>query len=186
MSLDRDYEGVIYVSIPMGTAFEILKYTVSDKKVKREFLTTYSELNNIRPYKIKEGPLVWMNGDYYYWIVNSRYPKGFPTQVVIDGEVGESTYEGGIEVRCTQDMNGVIYSDDEVELKVEDTMVSFCGKMSSNPLSTSDWNKEHNATTDGSAKLVRPDVTEFRIVKCEDKYVLLRWDKIDVVVKKNG
>ncbi len=184
MSLDRDYEGVVYVSIPMGTAFEVLKYTVKDKKVTREEITKNSELNNIRPYKIKEGPLVWMNGDYYYWIVNSSFPKGFPTQVVIDDYDFTNAFQGGVEITCTAEMNGVIYSDEDVELKIDDTTVIFNNNVSSNALSTSDWNKEHKATTDGSKKLVKPDVTKFRIVKCEDMFVLLRWDKVDVVVRR--
>lgn len=183
MCLDKDYEGVVYVSIPLGTAFEIVKYTIGENdEVSRKVMTKYSELNNIRPYKIKQGPLVWMSGDYYYWIVNSKYPQGFPTGVWIDGDAGERMFEGGIEISCTADMNGVIYKDDEVELVVDDTRVVFCGRESQNPLSTSDWNKAHNATTDGSKKLVRPEVTQFRIVKENERYILLRWDKIDVVV----
>ncbi len=185
MSLDRDYEGVCYVSIPMGTAFEIVKYTIDeDDHVSRKVMTKYSELNNIRPYKIKQGPLVWMSGDYYYWIVNSRYPQGFPTGIWIDGEVGTARFEDGIKVTCDDKQEGIIYSDDDVTLKVEGTTVTFCDKVSSNPLSTSDWNKEHNATTDGSTKLVRPYITEFSIVKEDDAFYLLRWDKVDVVVKR--
>lgn len=184
MSLDKDCEGVVYVSIPMGTAFEIVKYTVNEGKVSREFITTYSELNNIRPYKIKQGPLVWMNGDYYYWIVNASFPQGFPTQVVIDSDAGENRFQQGIKVTCDDKQEGVIYSDSDVELKVEGMTVTFCSKVSSNPLSTSDWNREHNATTDGSTKFVRPYITEFRIVKEDDAFYLLRWDKVDVVVKR--
>ncbi len=185
MSLDRDYEGVVYVSIPLGTAFEIVKYIIDEEDhVTRKVMTKYSELNNIRPYKIKQGPLVWMSGDYYYWIVNSSYPQGFPTGVYIDGEVGEERFAEGIKVTCDDKQEGVIYSDADVELKVEGTTVTFCGKVSSNPLSTSDWNREHNATTDGSTKLVRPYITEFRIIKEDDAYYLLRWDKVDVVIKR--
>ncbi len=185
MSLDRDYEGVCYVSIPMGTAFEIVKYTIGgDDSVTRQVMTKYSELNNIRPYKIKQGPLVWMSGDYYYWIVNSSYPKGFPTGVYIDGEVGDAMYTGGVKVVCTDDEEGVIYSDGEVELKVEGTAVTFCTRVSSNPLSTSDWNKEHHATTDGSAKLVRPARVTFEIVKTDKAFVLLREGIVDVYVPR--
>ena len=63
-------------------------------------------------------------------------------------------------------------------------MVSFNGRISSNPLSTSDWNKEHHATTDGSKKLVRPDEIEFEIVKTADAYVLLREGNVDVYVPR--
>lgn len=184
MSLDRDYEGVVYVSAPMGTAFEIIKYTISEEGVKRQFMTTYSELNNIRPYKIKQGPLVWMNGDYYYWIVNSKYPQGFPTQVVIDGDVGEDRFSEGIKVTCDDKQEGIIYSDGDVELKIEGTTVTFCGRVSSNPLSTSDWNREHNATTDGSKKLVRPDNVCFEIVKTDSAFVLLRGGNVDVYISR--
>ncbi|MGM9551665.1 MAG: BNR-4 repeat-containing protein [Clostridia bacterium] len=184
MSLDRDREGVVYVSMPMGTAFEIVKYTIDRKNVSREFVTKYSELNNIRPYKIANGPLVWMNGDYYYWIVNSTYPDGFPTRIVIEGDAGEDRFKDGIKVICKSEDEGVIYSDESVTLKVEGTLVTFCDAVSSNPLSTSDWNKEHNATTDGSTKLVRPYETEFTIVKEEDAFYLLRDGKVDVVVRR--
>ena len=102
----------------------------------------------------------------------------------IDGEVGEDMYTGGEKVVCTSDMEGVIYSDSEVTLSVDETTVTFAGRVSSNPLSTSDWNKQHNATTDGSKKLVRPDRVEFEIVKTDDAFVLLREGNVDVYVPR--
>jgi hypothetical protein len=51
--------------------------------------TSGSAKNNVRPYVIPNSNnsplrLIWMNGDYYYWIVNSSYPNGYPTSVRCD------------------------------------------------------------------------------------------------------
>ena len=52
-------------------------------------ITYNSVKNNIRPFVIpgsKNSPmrLGWMNGDYYYWMVNKNYPKGYPTDMRCD------------------------------------------------------------------------------------------------------
>ena len=54
-----------------------------------EQLTKDSPKNNARPFVIpgsKNSPLrlAWMQGDYYYWMVNKNYPKGYPTAIHCD------------------------------------------------------------------------------------------------------
>lgn len=92
MSLDPANPGDIYLSKPTqglhGNVFEIWKYSVDDngKVVSSEQLTKDSEKNNVRPFLLpgsENSPLrlAWMYGDYYYWMVNKNYPKGYPTSM---------------------------------------------------------------------------------------------------------
>ena len=95
MSLDSDNVGDLYLSIPTtggsynkNGVYEIWKYTINaDGEVMgSEQLTQNSTKNNVRPFVIpgsKNSPMrvAWMNGDYYYWMVNKNYPKGYPTEM---------------------------------------------------------------------------------------------------------
>ncbi len=124
-----------------------------------------------------------MKGDYYYWIVNSSFPQGFPTSVVYDGEALTDKYSG-TKVTCTDKSEGVIYEDDGSTLEINGFDVIFNGVKSTNLLSTSDWNSEHTATTDGSSRLVRPQSVEFEIVNTPEYKILLRGGMVDVCIKK--
>ncbi|MCD8048290.1 MAG: DNRLRE domain-containing protein [Clostridia bacterium] len=111
MSIDHDDPSIIYASYPVeglfGEVYEIVKITMSEdgsEVVSREYITQNSEKNNIRPYAISgasddEIKLVWLNGDYYYWIVNSSYKQGFPTSVRTNYELDDSgfAFEDGLE-----------------------------------------------------------------------------------------
>ena len=95
MSIDPDNIHDLYLSIPTSGGgydkngvYEIWKYTINDvgKVAGKEQITKHSTKNNARPYIIpgsKNSPmrLEWMNGDYYYWMVNKNYPNGFPTSI---------------------------------------------------------------------------------------------------------
>ncbi len=98
MSLDPDNINDLYLSIPTKDGqfnkdgvYEIWRYTIDDsgKVTSSEQLTKDSPKNNARPYVIpgsKNSPmrLAWINGDYYYWMVNKNYPKGYPTRMMCD------------------------------------------------------------------------------------------------------
>ena len=98
MSLDPDHINDMYVSIPTKDGqfnkdgvYEIWKYTIDDEgKVSgSEQITKDSPKNNARPYVIpgsKSSPMrvAWMQGDYYYWMVNKNYPLGYPTAIHSD------------------------------------------------------------------------------------------------------
>lgn len=90
MALDKQNPNQVYCSQPIaganGTVYEIVKYTVkTDGTVDRETVTHDSQKNNSRPYCISNSGnsplLVWMNGEYYDWIVSSSRPKGYPTGI---------------------------------------------------------------------------------------------------------
>ena len=95
MSIDPDNINDLYLSIPTKEGafnkdgvYEIWKYTIADDGTvgTGEQITKNSVKNNIRPFVIpgsKNSPmrLGWMNGDYYYWMVNKNYPKGYPTDM---------------------------------------------------------------------------------------------------------
>ena len=100
MSLDPDNINDMYLSIPTRDGqynkdgvYEIWKYTIDDEgKVSgKQQITMNSEKNNIRPFVLPGSKnaklrLGWMQGDYYYWIVNKNYPKGYPTRLLCDYE----------------------------------------------------------------------------------------------------
>ncbi len=184
MSLDREEKGVIYASAPSGASFEIQKYTVKDAGVVCEKVTENSPVNNVRPYKVEGGELFWMSGDYYYWIVNSRFPEGFPTKIVYGGEKLCDKYADGEIIICTAESDGVIYEDDDAVVEVYGFDVYLNSVKSQNALSTSDWNREHDNTTDGSVKYVRPERIELSVVSDGDKIILLREGMVDICVRK--
>ncbi len=98
MALDPDNINDLYLSIPTKNGqydkdgvYEIWRYTIDDdgKVATSEQLTKNSTKNNIRPYILpgsKNSPmrLVWMQGDYYYWMVQKNYPMGYPTGIRCD------------------------------------------------------------------------------------------------------
>ena len=71
--------------------YEIWHYTLADdgSVSNKEQVTRGSAKGNARPYVIPGSAnskmrLTWMQGDYYYWMVNKWYPKGYPTAIVCD------------------------------------------------------------------------------------------------------
>ncbi|UKK54242.1 BNR repeat-containing protein [Prevotella sp. E2-28] len=98
MTLDPDHINDMYLSIPTKNGqfnkdgiYEIWKYTIDDEGnvAGSEQMTKDSPKNNARPYVIpgsKNSPMRvgWMQGDYYYWMVNKNYPLGYPTQIMCD------------------------------------------------------------------------------------------------------
>lgn len=98
MSLDPDHINDMYLSIPTKDGqynkdgvYEIWKYTIDDagNVAGSEQITMDSPKNNARPFVIpgsKNSPLRvgWMQGDYYYWMVNKNYPMGYPTKLMCD------------------------------------------------------------------------------------------------------
>ncbi len=104
MSLDPDNINDLYLSIPTKNGeynkdgvYEIWKYTINDEGTVSgsEQITRNSEKNNSRPFILpgsKNSPLrlIWMNGDYYYWMVKQGYPQGYPTDTRMDYEWKEN------------------------------------------------------------------------------------------------
>ena len=95
----------LYLSIPTTNGqynrdgiYEIWKFVVDDdgKVASSEQLTKNSQKNNVRPYILPNSStsplrLAWMNGDYYYWMVNKNYPKGYPTSIMCDYNLPQAT-----------------------------------------------------------------------------------------------
>ena len=98
MAIDPDNVNDLYLSIPTQDGgynkdgvYEIWKYTIGEdgQVAGSEQVTKNSEKNNMRPFilpgsKNSKMRLVWMNGDYYYWMVKQGYPKGYPTSIRCD------------------------------------------------------------------------------------------------------
>ena len=116
MSLDPDNINDMYLSIPTKDGlfnkdgvYEIWRYTIDDdgQVASSEQITKNSPKNNARPFVIpgsKNSPMRvgWMQGDYYYWMVNKNYPKGYPTAIHCDYEWKEelTKYQGGVYPTC--------------------------------------------------------------------------------------
>ena len=103
MAIDPDNINDLYLSIPTSNGvynkdgvYEIWKYTIADDGTVGTpvQLTSGSTKNNIRPFilpgsKNSKLRLSWMNGDYYYWMVNKYNPKAYPTGIVCDYDLPE-------------------------------------------------------------------------------------------------
>lgn len=115
MALDPDSINNLYLSIPtkdgqynQDGVYEIWKYVINDNGTvaSSEQLTKNSEKNNVRPYILpgsSKSPLrlAWMNGDYYYWMVNRNYPKGYPTRMMCDYTLPRDNSTTFIDSMCT-------------------------------------------------------------------------------------
>jgi hypothetical protein len=100
LALDPEDTGVVYYSAPAdgrhGRVYEIWRAEVDAAGALQTTaqVTRHSEKNNVRPFVINRSPVgsqarvLWMNGDYYYWIVNRDNPLGFPTRIMT-GDAGE-------------------------------------------------------------------------------------------------
>ena len=100
MTLDPDNINDMYLSIPTKDGqynkdgvYEIWRYTIDDEGnvAGSEQITKDSPKNNVRPFilpgsKNSKLRLSWMQGDYYYWMVNKNYPQGYPTSVLCNYE----------------------------------------------------------------------------------------------------
>ena len=92
ISSDKNH---VYCSLPVegkqGKVYEIVKFILNEvgEVVSTEAVTQDSQQNNVRPYIVpnsKNTPLrlTWMYGNYYDWIVSSRYPQGYCTGIACD------------------------------------------------------------------------------------------------------
>lgn len=172
MAIDRDNPNIAYCGVPVdgtyGKKHEIWKYTLSDDGTvtSSEAITKNSRKANARPFVIEgtqNSPLrlTWMNGDYYYWIVSSRYKEGYPTSIMsdyalpvkttatkgfsasIDMTMNEASYGGKILT-----LNGVEYGVDASSKKPY-IIIDGTRHDSQNVLATADSWKYHQGTTDG-------------------------------------
>ena len=96
MALDPECPGTVYLSVPTKNAegesiYEIWRYLVASngQVVMKDQITRGSAKNNVRPFVLpssKDVPmrLMWMHGDYAYWIVKKGFPTGFPTAIHAD------------------------------------------------------------------------------------------------------
>lgn len=92
MTIDPENTNIVYCSVPIegenGKKYEIIKYTLNNEGniSTVDAITCNSHNNNVRPYIIPNSGntplrLAWLNGNYYYWAVNDKYPKGYCTAI---------------------------------------------------------------------------------------------------------
>ncbi len=188
MAIDRDEPNVVYCSVPMKGVYEIVKYTMTEQgdELFSMLPVTYgSKKNNVRPYVIegtlkskssymstessdkasKNGPLrlTWMNGDYYYWLVNTRYPEGYPTSIMSDVQLpkrkaqgkGTKVYETTLKMDA-DNYGGEVFTWGNVSYYINKEtyyptlLVNGKEYRSSNIFATADsWATDNRHTTDG-------------------------------------
>ena len=117
MAIDKHNPLIIYGSVPVtgkhGPVYELKRFTVASdgSSVAEKQITFNSAKNNIRPFVIAGGSdelsLLWMQGDYYDWIVSAARPQGFPTAIRTSISIPQSMVD--LET-------GLIYSHSDVKV----------------------------------------------------------------------
>ena len=170
MAIDRDHPNDVYCSVPVDGVYEIVKYTMSEdgqRVVASEPVTRGSALNNMRPFVMEDtnnSPLrlLWMNGNYYYWIVNTRYTEGYPTSIRADEELPRNmkarkgyTFSANVKIDQENYLGDLVMLGDDIVYGVNESQypyikvngVTYLGQ---NVLGTADsWRTENTATTGG-------------------------------------
>lgn len=193
MTFDGSDSQCIYGSVPVsgknGTVYEIVKFQVRrNGSVQKTQVTFNSEKNNSRPYYLP-GPsndlsLIWMNGDYYDWIVSEARPLGFSTSArsiipLPDGvdSSAQTLLEENVSLSDLADKSagkGLIWNLDGFSYGINRmTMKPFliigdkvCN--STNVIGTSDGWKHYRRATDGRwLSPVTPDSIQLRITCCD-------------------
>lgn len=189
MTIDRSDSQCIYGSVPVNGVYEIIKFQVrKNGSVSKTPVTFNSAKNNVRPYFLpgssKDLSLVWMNGDYYDWIVSNRNPEGYCTSprsivplpdnvnhsqnTLMDLSVSLSELKDKSSNRSLiWDFDGFSYGINRVTMKpyliINDRICH-----SQNVIGTSDVWKDYHRTTNGKwLDPMIPDEISLRIVCSE-------------------
>jgi rhamnogalacturonyl hydrolase YesR len=102
MAIDDASPAMVYCSVPVtgmsGKVYELVKYKLdASGNFTTDTITRNSPKNNVRPYMIsnaKDSPLrlLWMRGDYFFWLAGSKdYPGGYPTSIYSDYQIHEKS-----------------------------------------------------------------------------------------------
>lgn len=208
MAVDRNDPTVVYCSVPVNGVYEIVRYTMSEDGTRvlgSEAVTHDSKKNNARPYvtetagdiSCKRGMegLYWMHGDYYFWIVNTRYPLGYPTSIMsatplpkqkkapkglksftYDFTYNEESFGGSIFT-----WQGITVSVDKESMRLSLT-IDGNTYTSQNKFATADsWATDDRATTDGKwYRPVVPQSSKLTITRNGNIITLLRDGVIDI------
>ena len=162
MAINPEKSNVVYCSVPVDGRYEIVEYTIGMDKVKRSRAITKASLkNNARPYVIAGSPLqlVWMNGDYYDWIVSKERP-GYPTGIMakqpfkVKASKKQLLWRHEVELKPVDGVYPQVIFDAEgikvtVDAETLKPVVSIAGKnyVSTNRLATADsWLRQQRST----------------------------------------
>ena len=144
MSIDVDNPNVLYASKPVegifGKIWEIFKYTINDDgTVTEEQITENSQKNNVRPWAIpnsegKDLRIMWINGDYDFWMVNSVYPNGYPTRIMGEVELPKENVDLGdaVAIEDYENIGGAFVSTTETVNIVTDAQLDDSFTVSAN------------------------------------------------------
>lgn len=210
MAVDRNNPSVVYCSVPVNGVYEIVRYTMSEdgtKVIGSEAVTHDSKKNNARPYVTEsasllqgnglDGTLYWMHGDYYFWIVNTRYPLGYPTSIMSAAPLPKQkktpkgfksythdfTYDEAAFGGTLFTWQGITVGVDKESLRLSLT-VDGNTYASQNKFATADsWATDDRATTDGKwYRPVVPQNSKLTVTRNGNVITLLRDGVIDIRV----
>lgn len=212
-ALDQQNPNIMYVSKPTagahGNVFEIWKYTLSDNGTVKssEQITKDSKMNNVRPFVLPNSDgtklrLSWMNGEYFYWIVCGKYPKGYPTSIQCDYEWTPSdiknnaepaknafTYSTTLKMDASKYYGELLTLDNGIKYTLDATThrpyITIGGKRydSQNQLYTSDAWQTCPATTDGKSYYSILDTWNLSIAYNGSTLYIYRNGLIDQVIE---
>lgn len=196
MTIDRSDSRCIYGSVPVngknGSVYELVRFQIrKNGSVAKTQITFNSSRNNVRPYYLP-GPandlsLVWMNGDYYDWIVSARHPLGYCTSarsIIPLPDFADHSEDTLLdvtaslsEIKDTSSAKGALWNFKDFSYGINKvTMKPFLIigdslRCSSNVIGTSDgWKTNVRATNGKWLAPVTPDTISLRIT-CKDGIV---------------
>lgn len=182
MAIDPENTSILYVSIPINNGnydrdgvYEIYQYAIDNagNVDKGTPITQNSPKNNARPYVIPGAQkgrirLVWMNGDYQYWMVRRGFPQGFPTAIHSDyhgkwnGKQSEKWFEQRfqpnpehysgelfrfeVKLPSSKTKTPLIYRINETDLRPEIQIGNEVYRSQNRLLSSDDWATKSNGT----------------------------------------
>lgn len=213
MAVDPNDVTNVYCSVPVNGIYEIMHYKMSEdgtQVVGKDAVTHDSSKNNARPFVMRNtasadvtdgsanGSLLWMNGDYYFWIVNTRYPLGYPTSIMSQQPLpkqkkapkGQQSYSYTFKYD-EQSFGGEIFSWKGINVAVnKETLrlsvtVDDATYESQNKFATADsWATDDRATTDGKwYRPVIPQQSVLTLTRNGNIVTLLRDGIIDLRVE---
>ncbi len=207
MAIDPADTHQLYLSIPTkdgafdrdGT-YEIWRYTLADNGTvsSMEQVTHGSAKGNARPYVVPGSEksdirLLWMQGDYFYWMVNKWYPQGYPTAIMSDhdwkgttlAEASTSLYQGEAQKAFTitlPDGQSLHYSVNPNDLRPEINIGSKTYRFQNRMLTSDNW-ALHSTGTNGDSHPTEPTAASLKLTYDGKRIIVFRDGFVDQVVE---
>lgn len=196
MAIDPANTNTLYLSVPVGDVYEIQRVVLNKKGkiTRREFVTSGSAKNNMRPYVLSGSAhsplrLCWMYGDYYYWMVNRQYPQGYPTAIRSDYTLPPSATADNILFDAADYHGQTVQVGRDIILGVNADNHLYLrrgGKTHTSPcryLTSDDWARFSSGTS-GDWWPTRIDTAHITLCEADGYIILLRNGAIEMKLPK--